>query len=114
MIALLLDGVTLEQAFGRRRREQTSTSEVMHQRTVAERPWRDRVGRVDAIDERAERWRRHGDDVADDVREALPRREPVLCRREHRAEEQHEAVRILMVRADRLRDEIERIAADLR
>ena len=37
-----------------------------------------------------------------------------LRRREHRAEEQHEAVRILVVRADRLRDEVERIAADHR
>ena len=37
-----------------------------------------------------------------------------LRRREHRAEEQHEAVGVLVVRADRLGDEVERIAADHR
>ena len=42
------------------------------------------------------------------------RRVPVFRRREHRAEEQHESVRILVGGADRLRHEVERIAADHR
>src|SRR5690348_11069555 len=43
---------------------------------------------------------------------AAARRIAILDRREHRAEEQHEAVGILMMLAARLRNEIERIAAD--
>ena len=74
----------------------------------------DLVGVIDAVDERAELRRRDGDDVADDVREALAGSEAVLGRREHRAQEQHEPVRILVVGADRVRDEIERVAADHR
>ena len=85
---------------------------LSHQRRDAESPRRDLVGMVDAVDERAQRRRRHRDDVADDVGEALPLGVPVLGRREHRAEEQHEAVGVLMVRPDRVTDEIERIAAD--
>ena len=43
------------------------------------------------------------DAIADDMGESLPRTMTVLCRREHRAEEQHHAVRILVIVADRLR-----------
>jgi 2-keto-4-pentenoate hydratase/2-oxohepta-3-ene-1,7-dioic acid hydratase in catechol pathway len=44
---------------------------------------------LDAIDKGAELRRRHGDDVAHLVREALTGRMPVLGRSEHRAEKEH-------------------------
>src|SRR6185436_4221678 len=87
--------------------------EALHQRPDAESPRRDLVGMLDAVDQCAQLGGGDGDDVADDVREALPRRKPVLGRREHRAEIQDEAVGILVIRADRVLNEIERIAADL-
>ena len=63
-----------------------ASSEIAHERRDAERPRRDLVGAVDAIDERAEERRPDGDDVAYLVRESLAGRAPILRRREHRAE----------------------------
>src|SRR2546430_17507261 len=69
------------------------------------------VGVAHAIDEAAEFRRRDGDDVADLVGEPPARRVAVLDRREHRAEKQHRAVRILMVLAEHLSNEIGGVAA---
>jgi len=87
--------------------------EIAHQRAGAERPRCDRIGVIDAIRKRAQRRRGDRHDVAYLVREAETRSVAILRRCEHRAEEQHQAVRILMVRPNRLADEIERIATDL-
>ena len=48
------------------------------------------------------------------MRKALTWRVPILCRREHRAEKEYESIGILVDRTDRLRNQIERIAADHR
>jgi len=66
-----------------------------------------------AIDEPAKLRGGDGDDIVELVGKALPRRVPVLDRREHRAQEQHRAIRILMVRAHHLLDQIHRVATDL-
>ena len=58
-----------------------------------------------AVGEAAELGRRDGDDVAILVGEALALGVAVVDRREHRAEEQYETVRILMMPADGLADD---------
>src|SRR4030095_6645917 len=80
----------------------------------AEGPWRNAIGGLDTIDKGAELRRRDVDDVPHDVRKPLTWRVPILCRREHRAEKEYESIGILVDRTDRLRNEIERIAADHR
>ncbi len=87
--------------------------QVAHQRGGAEGPFRRLGGEAHGVDERPEPRRGDGDDVARVVGEALPRRVAVLHRREHRAEEQHQPVRILVVPPDGLRHEVGRVAADL-
>jgi hypothetical protein len=76
----------------------------------AKGPWRDAVRmRLTSVPSSGKRW--------------SPRAEPmvkfspgcaILDRREHGAAEQHEAVRVLMVRSDGLAHEIGDVAADLR
>ena len=71
--------------------------EVAHQRASSEFPGR-RVARGrDDVDERAELWRRNAHLVADLVGKAAARLVAILGRREQRAEEQHETVRIMML-----------------
>ena len=84
-----------------------------HQLRHAERPGRRLVAGRNLVLERAEPFRGNAHDVADLVGEAEALRAAVHDRREHRAEEQREAVRILVVPADRLGDELGRVAADL-
>src|SRR5215472_7912267 len=87
--------------------------EVLHQRIDAEGPRLAIMAGAHAVDELAELRCGDGDDVVALVGEPLPRRVAILHRREHSAEEQRKAVRILMVLADGLRHEVGRIAADL-
>src|ERR1044072_2297409 len=91
-------------------REQPAFGEVAHQVADAEVPGRRGLGRGHAVDERAERGARDADDIALLVREAAAGMVAVLDRREERAEEQREAVGILML-APRLADQLGRIAA---
>src|SRR5690554_3852207 len=86
---------------------------VGHPLAYTEGPRRQLVGAVDAVDQRAQRRRGDGDAVADVMGEALALAVAVLDRREHGAEEQHEAVRVLVVGADGLAHQVERVAADL-
>ena len=82
--------------------DDSAPGQVAHQRADAEGPARRLVGMHHAVDQRAQFRRRDRHPVADHVREALARPVAVLRRREHGAEEQHEAVGIGVVRADRL------------
>src|SRR5438552_18825059 len=93
--------------------EKPALREVAHQCRRSERPGRDLIGVVDPVHQRAQQRRRNRDDIANDVTESFTWREAVLGRREHGAQEKHEAVGVLMVGSDRLRHQIERIAADL-
>ena len=67
-----------------------------------ERPGLAVVAHAHAVDELAELWRRDGYDVVVFVGKPLARCVAILHRREHRAEEQREAIGILMDRPDRL------------
>ena len=60
-----------------RRLQHLPLRQVAHQRPGPKSPWRDAIGVLDAVHQRAERGRRDGDDVADRVRESLPGREPI-------------------------------------
>src|SRR5687768_1577467 len=91
--------------------EETAARQVPHQRRSAERPGCDPVAVLYAVRQGAERGSSDGDDIADGVGEALAGSGTIDGRREHGAEEQHQAVRILMVRTDRVLDDLERIAA---
>lgn len=93
--------------------EQTALCEVAHQRRNTEGPGRAFGGEPHGVDERAEACRGNLDDITDLVGEALLRRVAVLRRRKQRAEEKHETIGILVMGADRLLDEIGRVAADL-
>src|SRR5918993_3343352 len=95
---------TAQRARSLRISDQAPLGEIAHQRTRAEGPRLAIARMAHPVDEPAELRRRHRDDVADLVREALARRIAVLDRDKHGAEEQHGAVRILMVRPDHLRD----------
>src|SRR5208283_461396 len=91
---------------------QIAPREVPHQRSRTEGPGRDAIAAIDAVYQGAERWRRHGHDVADRVGESLARTESILRGREHRAQKEHQAIGILMVGADRLPHQVERVATD--
>src|SRR3954452_22678622 len=92
--------------------DEPARSEVAHKGAGAEGPGLAIARMPHPVDEPAELRRRDGDDVADPVGEALARHVAVLDRREHGAEEQHGAVGVAVIRADHLRDEVLRIAAD--
>ena len=66
-----------------------------------------------AIDEPSEFLRADRDDIACLVRETHTRRAAIGHGREHRPEQKDKPIRIGVVRADRLRGEVARIAADL-
>src|SRR3569832_324130 len=80
--------------------DQLPLGQVLHQRTDAKRQRLAFVAGPHPVDELAELRGGDGDDVVALVGEPLPRRVAILARREHRAEEQHESVRILMHLAD--------------
>src|SRR4051812_39159268 len=92
--------------------EQSSRRKVLHECAQPERPRLRVFRRVYAIDQRAEF--RGGDAyfVPDLVREAAAVLIAILGRGEQRAKEQRKAVRIMMF-AQRLPDELSRVAADL-
>lgn len=91
--------------------KQRARGKVCVERAHAERPRRDLGGKPHGVDKRAKRRRTDRHPIAEMVRKPAAGRVAVLDRREHRAEKQHEAIGILMVRAPGLRNEFERIAA---
>src|SRR6218665_1746415 len=94
--------------------QQLASGQVAHQGTEAERPPRRFVCMHHAVVQCAQFRRRDAHVIAHDMRESLPRSVTVLCRREHRAQKQHETVWVGVVAVERLCHEVERIAADLR
>src|SRR4026209_7651 len=76
--------------------------EVLHQRYRAERPWRDPVRVIDTVDERPDRRCGYRDDVAEGVRKTLALGKAVDRWREHRPEEQHHPIGVLMMRSHRV------------
>ena len=72
------------------------------------------LARSHAVDEGAEPRLGDAHDVAVVVGEPTAGLVAVVDRREHRAEVEHEAVGVLVVGADHLRDELGRVAADAR
>ena len=72
------------------------------------------AGRGHAVGEGAQFRRRHRDDVAHLVGEALARRIAVLDGREEGAEKEYGAVRVLMMFVEHLAGQVGGIAADLR
>src|SRR5579871_1992000 len=80
--------------------------EIGHQRTDAEGPRLAGRRGLHAIGQRAELGRGDGDKIAVVMGEAAALGVAVLGRREHRAEEQREAIGILMGRADGLAHQI--------
>src|ERR1700709_1457270 len=89
--------------------QQSPPGKIAHQSPDPECPGRRQVRCGDSVDQGAELRSRDGDDVADLVREAPARLVAVLDRREQGAEEQGEAVRIMML-APRLADQLFRVA----
>src|SRR6185312_627377 len=80
--------------------EQPGTRQVAHQVARAVGPGRTLARKTHAIGKRAQRGGRDRDDVVGLVRETLAGPAAVLHRREHRAEVDHEAIRVLMMRPD--------------
>src|SRR5690606_10110103 len=92
--------------------DEAAAGKVPHERGDAHFPRR-RVARGgDGVDERAEPAGADRHAVAQLVREAGAGLVPILRRREQSAAEQHESIRIVVL-AQGLADEIERVAADL-
>src|SRR3954470_14415649 len=85
--------------------QQPPRGKVAHQRARSELPRRSVARRRYDVRQRAEFWSRYPHLVADLVGEAAPGLVTILGRREQGAEEQHEAVRIMML-AERLADEL--------
>src|SRR5580704_1385862 len=92
--------------------QKAAGGERAHQRAGAEGPGRGLGGKADLVDERAEFVRGDPHHVARQVGEALARSAPIGGRHVHRAEEQHEAVRVLMLGSAGRSDQLQRIAAD--
>ena len=69
---------------------------------------------IDPVHQCAEAFGCYRDAVADVVGETGAGRIAVLDRREHRAAEQQNAVRILVMSAHRMADKLKRVAADAR
>src|SRR6185295_6657684 len=86
--------------------EQPPPREVRHERAGAERPRLGVVAVHDLVDERAELGGRDRHHVADLVREPAAGRAAVVERREHGADVEHDAVRILVRLAVELAREI--------
>src|SRR4051812_31950624 len=96
----------------RGRADQAAGRQIGEQRAGAEGPGRRLVAEAHAVDQGAEPVRGDHDDVVALVREAAAGAVAVLGRGEHRAQEQGDAVGVLVVLADRLADEVEYVAAD--
>ena len=94
--------------------KQPPPREIPHQRRRAEGPRLALIRRHHPVHQPPQLRRGDRHDVAGLVGEPLARRVAILHRREHRAEEQHRAVRIAVMRVHHLRHQIGRIAADLR
>src|SRR5437773_1633199 len=94
--------------------DQSPLCQIAHQVAYSERPGRAFMAAPHAVGETSELCRGNGDDVAILVGEALALGVAIFDRCEHRAEEQHKTVRILMMLADRLARDIGRVAADHR
>src|SRR5882672_3941499 len=92
--------------------EQTAVRQVSHERRNAAGPGRSLVAVDDLVFEHADARRRDPHAIADLVRETQSRRAAIPCRREHRAEIECEAVRVLVMLADGLADELGGVAAD--
>src|SRR5450830_229340 len=88
--------------------------QILDQRGQSKCPRCDLVGKVDLVHQRPQFGRGDRHDVGDLMRETLSRSEPILRRREHRPQEQHQSVRILVIRTDRMLHQIQRIATDHR
>src|SRR3954453_22963442 len=93
--------------------DQLPLRQVLHQCAEAECPGLTLVAAAHAVDELAELRRCDRDDVIALVGEPLPRRIAIPDRSEHRTEEEHKAIGILMHGPDRLLNQIGRIATDL-
>src|SRR5688500_4092501 len=87
--------------------------EVRHEGAGAEGPRLGVLAVHDLVDERADLRGRDRHHVADLVREAAPGRAAVVERREHGADVEDDAVRILVRTAVKLRREVGEIAPDL-
>lgn len=92
--------------------QQASVCQIAHEMAGAKAPRLTVLTMPHAVDEAAKLGGSDSDNVADLVGETLPRRIAVLGRRKQRAEKQHGAVGIIMVRPDQLTDQVERISAD--
>src|SRR4051812_36618202 len=92
--------------------QQPPRGKVAHQRARSKLPRRRVARRRYNVRQRAEFRARDPHLIADLVGEPAPGLVTVLGRREQGTEEQHEAVRIMML-AERLADQLGRIAADL-
>src|SRR5579863_1684534 len=93
--------------------QQTSASQIAHQRGAAEAPGRNAVAVVDPVDESAELRCRDGDPVAELVGEALAFGATVFGGCEHGAAIEHDTIRILVHATHHLRHQLGGVAADL-
>ena len=93
--------------------EQIRLAEITQQMARAISPWRALGRQPDAVRQCTQRWRRDRNDVVHLVGKALARPIAILDRREHRAEIEHQSVRILVVPPDRRLDQRFRRARDL-
>src|SRR5882762_9479836 len=89
-----------------------SASETLHQCANTKCPRFAFIAGAHAVDELAEFRRLDRDDIIALVGKPLPRHVAIFHRSEHRSEDQCKSVRILMLPADRLRNQVFRVATD--
>src|SRR5690606_4636988 len=95
------------------RSEKVARGEIAHECSGSKGPFRAFGRKTHRIPENSQLLVRDAHHISDLVREALTRHIAILYGRKQRSEKQHQSIGILVMPSDGLRDEIERIAADL-